>query len=117
MAYFRKKTDEEIQLLLEEAQLEYNEIRSSERDTYQISWKLDQIRGEILRRKLKLDEKKLIELVSMTQDSLLALEKIRNDWKVVKKTADTTTYTYFKQQEREQFDIQTAIHLQINSPT
>lgn len=114
---FRNKTDEEIQLLLEETELEYNEIRSSGRDTYQISWKLDLVRGENLRRKLKLNGKKLGELVSMTQDSLRTMETIRDDWERIKKGADQTTFELYKRLEWKERDIQTAIHLQINGST
>ena len=113
----RHKTDEEIQLLLEETELEYNEIHSSGRDTYYITWKLDQIRCENLRRKLKLNGKKAGELVSMTQDSLRKLEKLREEWERIKKGADQTTFEQYKTIERKERDIQTAIHLQINGST
>jgi hypothetical protein len=113
----RKKTDEEIHLLLEENELEYNEIRNSNRDTYYISWKLDNIRGELLRRKLKLDGKKAGELVSMTQDSLRVIEKLHNDWDRIKKGADQTTLEQYRKLEQEERDLQTAIHLQMNGST
>lgn len=112
---FRNKTDEEVKLLLEEVELEYNEIRKSERDTYFIQWKLDQVRGEVLRRKLKLHEKKVPELVSMTQDSIQKMSKLYDEWDRIKKGVDTATYEHFKKLEGNEHDLQTAIHLQINS--
>ncbi len=108
------KTDEKLQIILEETELEYNEIRNSGRDTYAISWKYDYVRGEILRRKLKLAEKKLLELVSMTQDSIQAQNKILEDWERIKKGADQATYEHYKNLCKYQTDIQTAIHLQMN---
>jgi len=108
------KTDEKLQVILEETELEYNEIRNSGRDTYAISWKLDYIRGEFLRRKLKLSEKKLAELVTMTQDSIRAQDKIVEDWEKIKKGADQATYEHYKNLCKQQTDIQTAIHLQMN---
>ena len=108
------KTDEELQLILEETELEYNEIRKSARDMYGISWKYDYVRGEMLRRKLKLAEKKLTELVSMTQDSIRAQSKILEDWETIKKGADQATYEHYKNICKYQTDVQTAIHLQMN---
>ncbi len=108
------KTDEEFQLILEETELEYNEIRKSARDMYGISWKYDYVRGEMLRRKLKLAEKKLTELVSMTQDSIRAQNKILEDWETIKKGADQATYEHYKNLCKHQTDVQTAIHLQMN---
>jgi len=108
------KTHEELQVILEQTELEYNEIRNSGRDTYGISWKYDYIRGEILRRKLKLSEKKLVELVTMTQDSIRAQNKILEDWDKIKKGADQATYEHYKNLSKYQTDVQTAIHLQMN---
>ncbi len=108
------KTDQELQIILEETELEYNEIRKSGRDTYGISWKYDYVRGEVLRRKLKLAEKKLVELVTMTQDSIRSQNKILEDWERIKKGADKATYEYYKNLSKYQTDVQTAIHLQMN---
>jgi hypothetical protein len=108
------KTDEELQILLEETELEYNEIRNSGRDTYAILWKYDYVRGEVLRRKLKLAEKKLVELVTMTQDSIRTQNKILENWDTIKKGADEATYQYYKTLSNYERDLQTAIHLQIN---
>jgi len=108
------KTDEKLQIILEETELEYNEIRNSGRDTYAISWKYDYVRGEVLRRKLKLAEKKVGELVTMTQDSILAQKKILEDWDTIKKGADQATYEHYKNLCKYQTDVQTAIHLQMN---
>jgi hypothetical protein len=112
-----KKSDQEVQLALEEAELEYNEICTSARDTYLISWKLGQLRGELLRRKLKLYEKNVVDLVSLTQDSLQTMKQIREKWTLIKKNADQNTFQYFKTLEQFEIDMQTAIHLQINYST
>jgi hypothetical protein len=108
------KSDEEVKLALEEAELEYDEIRKSGRSSYSIDWKLDYIRGELLRRKLKLHEKKLQDLVKMTQDSIQNQTDIVNDWNLIKKGADHETYLRFKKQCDYEHDLQTAIHLQMN---
>lgn len=111
------KTMEELHLMKEECELTCEELAKTSRDfDYQREeYKLKYIQACILAREMKLSEKKLDELITMTQDTYLGLEILKDEYLHHRYSRSEEILKSLRAKERSYLNTLEAIHITLNS--
>lgn len=111
------KTLDELHLMKEECELTCQELAKTSRDfDYQLEEnKLQYINGYILAREMKLAEKNLNELITLTQDTYVLLEILKEEYLHHRYSRSEEILKSLREKEKGYLNTLEAIHIEINS--